>query len=673
MNEQEAKKRILLLEKELRTHAKLYYTKDTPIISDEAYDSLYQELVSLEQAFPHLRSHNSITHTVGDSILEGFEKAEHKFPQWSFDNVFDWESLQKWEAKILRFIEKDSRLKKEKLEYVVELKIDGLKVILDYENGFFVRGATRGDGVIGENITENLKRISEIPQSIKEKKSLSVVGEVWIEKKQLDIINKERIKEDLQPYANPRNLAAGTLRQLDTRVVRKRNLKIFTYDFDSKDINLIHHTDELQRLRELGFVINSEYLVTDSLRSIQDFYKKWVGIRNNQEYGIDGLVIKINNNLICNSLGYTAKAPRFAVAYKFPAEQKTTTVEDITFQIGRSGVLTPVAELTPVLIDGSTVKRATLHNMDEIERLDVRIGDTVVVEKAGDIIPKIKQVLPSLRKGTEKRFNLEKSAKEQNINIKKEVSAAGVTSWYVDGNYDEVTIQYLTYAVSKRALNIDGMGEQQVRALYTAGFIKTVSDIFTLTPDQIITLPLFKEKATNNLIDAIKKARSMTLTTFITALGIRHVGEEVADIYAQSFKNITSLMNASYDELTLLHGVGEQIAESTIGYFSDENNKKEITYLEKLCEIINTPKEVSDIFSGLSFVVTGTLRNFSRDEIKKDIKQKGGRVVAQITKNVDYLIAGEKPGSKLEKAQNFNIPILSEEEYEKHLFLKNHT
>ncbi|MFT6361576.1 MAG: DNA ligase (NAD+), partial [Candidatus Paceibacteria bacterium] len=509
MNESEAKKRIATLVKELKHHANLYYKKDSVEISDEAYDSLYQELVSLEQAFTHLQDSNSPTMRVGGKILEGFEKAEHRFAQWSFDNVFDWEDLQKWEEKVHRLVEKYPSLNTHDLEYIVELKIDGLKVILDYDNGKLTRGATRGDGEVGENITENLKMISDIPLIIDTKGSISVIGEAWIEKKQLEEINKNRKKNNLNLFANPRNLAAGTLRQLDTSVVRSRNLRTFIYDLNSFETNgsFRHHDQELAFLKELNFSVNTEFLKTKKIEDIQKFYKKWAAIRHDQEYGVDGLVIKINNTNICKTLGYTAKAPRFAVAYKFPAEQQTTTVHGITIQIGRTGVITPVAELVPVLVDGSMVRRATLHNTDEIERLGLLIGDTVIIEKAGDIIPKIKQVMVSLRTGKEKKFNLERQAKLGGLILSKEVSSAGVTSWYVDNSSDEVRIRQLSYFVSKKAFNIEGMGEKQIHALYTAGYVNSMSDIFRLTYEQIIALPLFKDKATQNLLDAINLSK----------------------------------------------------------------------------------------------------------------------------------------------------------------------
>lgn len=662
MKEENIKKRIKILVIELRKHAELYYKKDSPEISDEVYDSLYQELVSLEQAFPHLQLPNSPTLHVGGKILEGFKKTTHRFRQWSFDNLFNWKDLQKWEEKIHRLIEKESIEVSRPIEYIVELKIDGLKVILDYDNGVLVKGSTRGDGSTGEDITENLKMVKDIPHTIREKKSISVVGEAWIEKEQLSKINTKRISRGLAEYANPRNLAAGTLRQLDTGIVKKRNLKVFVYDFNSNEIKLNTHDKELDFLAKSNFNVNSNFLKTTRIQDIQKFYDSWVSKRHNQPFGVDGMVIKLNDMNICRLVGYTAKAPRFAIAYKFPPEQQTTVVRAITLQIGRTGVITPVAELKPVHVDGSLVKRATLHNMDEIQRLGLMIGDTVIVEKAGDIIPKIKSVIIGARGGSESDFSLEEELAKMNISAKKEISNSGLVSWYVDSNSDEMNIQHLSYVASKKVFNIEGMGEKNIRALYLAGFLKNPSDFFEINYDQISSLPLFKEKSTKNLLSAIALSKRMKLSTLIASFGIKHVGEEVAHIYANHFHELDDLMSASLQQLTEIHGIGAQIAESTVEYFSHDVNKVEIKRL--LTHIVlEKKKQESGHLENYSFVVTGTLHQFSRDDIKLYIKESGGKVLSQVSNKTDYLIAGEKSGSKLKKAQNLNIKVLDEKEF----------
>ncbi len=662
MKEKEVRERMQKLMKEIRYHADLYYRHDAPEISDEAYDSLYNELVSLEQAFPHLRDPLSPTVRVGGKILEGFAKAEHRFPQWSFDNLFSWEELQEWEQKVKRLIEKNPNLQGEKLDYIVELKIDGLKVILDYDDGRFVRGATRGDGKVGEDITENLKTVRDIPLVIQEKKSLSVIGEAWIEKKYLERINKEREEEGLAPYANPRNLAAGTLRQLDTKIVAQRDLKVFVYDLNSSEFTFSTHEEELLFLQEQGFHVNKEYLHARTIKEIQEYYESWIQRRHQKEYGIDGLVIKINNKKICDALGYTAKAPRFAIAYKFPAEQKTTKVVDIITQVGRTGVLTPVALLEPVLIDGSTVSRATLHNEDEIKRLDIRVGDTVVVEKAGDIIPKAVSVMKNLRNSDTQPFSLEAYFQKEGIQARKELSDAGVVTWYIDSDDDEVQIQKLSYFCSKKAMNIEGMSEQTIRLLYERGLIKKFSDIYQLSYEDIIQLPLFKEKATRNLLEAIEKSKRVDFASFITALGIRHVGEEVANLYAEHFENPQALAEASFEELAGIYGIGEKIAQSSIDWFQDEENGEEYFRLTEILDIYKKEKQ-SQKFAGKTFVITGTMQNFSRDELKKIIQENGGKVSSQVSAKTDYLLVGEKPGSKLKKAESLGVEILREQDF----------
>ncbi len=663
MKYERAKKRIEKLSKEINKHSRLYHTYDAPEISDEVYDSLYDELVLLETAFPKLKTEFSPTNRRGGKVLSGFKKSKHTFPQWSFDNIFNWNDLQKWQEKILRFIEKEYSLKNEKLDYVVELKIDGLKVILDYNNGEFVRGATRGDGKIGEDITENLKTIHDIPLTTTEKKFFSVVGEAWIEKSFFKKINKKRILENLNTYANPRNLAAGTLRQLDTKIVASRNLRTFIYDLKSHDLGFQSHLEEFNFLKKSGFYINKKYILTSDISEIQKYYNSWVEKRHKEQYGVDGMVIKINNNKICKKLGYTAKSPRFAVAYKFPAEQKTTKVSDIIIQIGRTGILTPVAVLEPVLIDGSVVSRATLHNEDEIRRLDIRIGDTVIIEKAGDIIPKIKSVIIGLRDKNAKTFSLENYFRKNKIDSNKKISGSGVVSWYVDDSKnDEVQIKILSYFCSKKALNIDGMGEQNVRAFYDAGFLKTFSDIYNLSFDQVISLPLFKERATQNIINAINKSKKTTFNSFLTGLGIKHVGEEVAELFSLYFKNPSELMTIKYDDIINIHGVGEKIAGSMIEWFSEEEN---ILEYKKLLRIFSF-KEVkisSSIFDGMIFVLTGTLDSLGRDEAKKIIKNNGGKVSSQISSKTDFLLAGNKPGSKLETARNLGLQILNEKSF----------
>lgn len=654
-NTRDIQQRMDKLVHELRYHADCYYRKDQPEISDEAYDALYQELVALEQQYPEYKDPLSPTVRVGGEILSGFRKVNHRFAQWSFDNLFSGDDLTAWEQKLLRRI--GGPLSGD-LIYVVELKIDGLKVILDYEDGRLVRAATRGDGVVGEDITENVKTIRDVPLVVSEKQSFSVIAEAWIAQKDFEKINEEQHKKGLPRYANQRNLAAGTLRQLDTTVVAKRSLQTFCYDIDSHDISFDSHEEELLFLREQGFHINPEYKGVNTIEEIQEYYHSWVDKRSEQPYGIDGVVIKINDTKLCKRLGYTSKAPRFAIAYKFPAVQKTTIVKDIIMQIGRTGIMTPVALLEPVHIDGSQVARATLHNQSEINRLGLYVGDTVVVEKSGDIIPKIKNVLPSLRPDNAYQFSVASYLKEHGIKAAKDVSDAGVITWRVTGGHDEVQIQKLIHFCSKKALNIDGMGDEIVRTLYEHGYITHPSDIFSLQYDDIIRLPLFKEKATNNLLGAIEAARTVPIDRLIFGLGIPFVGQEAARIYAKAFLSLDTWIHTEYDALIHLHGIGEKTAEATIHWLADQENQQELKRLQQELSIQFNDEPESLVLDGASFVITGGFDRYTRTELSNMIREHGGVVRSSVSSSTSYVLAGSKAGSKKDKAQELGVDII---------------
>lgn len=663
MDKKQAEKRIKNLRKEIEKHNFLYHTKDAPEISDEAYDALVRELLDLEGFFPEFKK-ESPTQKVGGKILEGFEKVRHVVPQWSYDNIFGFDELLAWEEKIKRFIEKEG-VQNEKLEYIVELKIDGLKVVLTYEEGEFVLGATRGDGEVGEDITENLKMVKNIPHKISSKEKFVAVGEAWIKKSDLVKINKERSKEGLPEYANPRNLAAGTLRQLDTSFVAKRDLQTFVYDieFPEKNIDdkLKTHEEELTFLKKQGFNVNQDFILCKNIEEIEKFYQSWIKKRDKQEFGIDGLVIKINSKKICEALGYTAKAPRFAVAYKFPAEEVTTKVLDINVQIGRTGALTPVVHLAPVLVAGSTVSRATLHNQDEIDRLDVRVGDTVIIRKAGDIIPEVVSVLKNLRTGSEKKFSIEKFAEKHGWEIVKEKVGKDLSAaWYIkDKNNLNIKKEEMIHFVSKKGMNIVGLGDKIVEFLMDEGLVVERKDIFELEAGDLEGFEGFKEKSIQNLLNAIKDAREVELHKFIYSLGIRHVGEETAELLAKRFKNFENFRNAKKEDLAEVDGVGEVVADSVIGWFSDKDNILQVEGLLPFLKI-KSLKSGGDKLSGLTFVLTGTLSNMSRDEAKKKIKDLGGKVASSVSKNTDYVVAGEDPGSKLADAERLGVRVVDE-------------
>ena len=665
----EVPKEILIrfekLQKTIDYHRVLYHTHDTPEISDEAYDSLIRELQDIEAQYPQLRHVDSPTERVGGEPLKEFVKVTHAVRQWSFDDVFDTNSLEKWNEKVLNFIKK-SGVDNEDVEYCCELKIDGLKVILTYEDGVLIRGATRGDGVVGEDVTENIKTITDIPLLLNKKVSLVAIGEAWIGKGELQRINKEREKNGEPLYANTRNLAAGTLRQLDPKVVAGRNLHAFIYDVENfKEEKIETQSKELELLHKLGFVVNPHTKVCKTLNEVEAFYDAWTKKKDSLEYGLDGIVLKINSRNIQEALGYTGKSPRWGVAYKFPAEQVTTVVEDIVFQVGRTGVVTPVAHLRPVLVAGSTVSRATLHNEDEIKRLDVRIGDTVIIQKAGDVIPDIVQVVTSLRTGKEKPFKW-----PTHVSLCGGDGAIeripGQAAWrcVVKDSYEQQK-RKLHYFASKGALNIEDMGPKIIDQLLDAELISEYADIFTLKKGDLLALPRFAEKSADNLLASIEKARKTTLSRFLISLSIPQVGEETAHDIAGHFKTIEKIRNVTEEELLAISGIGPIVAESIVSFFKDKKNIKIVDDLLKYVSIQSTLNsgQKEGKFKGKTFVLTGTLQTMTRDEAKEKIRALGGDVSSSVSKETDYVVAGESAGSKLDKAQELGVRVLSEEQF----------
>ena len=672
MDQKYAQSRAEILRSEIEKHNHLYHTLDAPEISDEAYDALVRELQGIEEMYPHLRIDHSPTQRVGGTILDGFTKTKHRVPQWSFDNIFSQDDLKNWHKKILRFIDKDTTLKGASPTFITELKIDGLKLVLTYHHGKLAQAATRGDGITGEDITENVRMIADIPQTIPYQGSCIAIGEAWMSHEDLRKINDERIQNNQPPYANTRNLAAGTLRQLNTEIVRQRNLQTFVYDvvfLDESDALGSHH-QELEFLRDQGFHVNEHYHESADINDIQSFYETWISKRHDQEYEIDGIVIKIDERVICSALGYTAKAPRFAIAYKFPAEQTTTRVLDINVQIGRTGALTPVAHLDPVRIAGSLVSRATLHNEDEIKRLDVRIGDTVILEKAGDVIPKIVRVLKDLRSGDERVFDMQSYCTHKGIAAEKRTGAHGDSvAWYVrDMNHGDIVFQRIRHFVSKHALNIEGMGPEIVRALIEAGHIHTPADIFHLTHDDIYALEGFKEKSTQKLLDAINKARTVSLDRFIFALGIHHIGQEIARLLADHFHTQDAIFNATRDELIAIDGIGDTVAQSLIDWSHGDSNTEMLRALSEVLTITHeTTENIQGFFTGKQCVITGTFENYSRDQLTAHITKQGGKVTSSVSTATDYLLKGEKAGSKFTKARDLGITILTEDEISQYI------
>lgn len=659
------KDRLNKLKEILDKHRYLYYVLDKPEISDEAYDSLYKELIDIETKNPELVTPDSPSQRVGAEPLKEFNKVTHSHQQWSFDDVFDFDELKKWEEKVNNFMKK-SGVEDEVLEYCCELKIDGLKVVLSYKNGQLVQAATRGDGLVGEDVTSNIKTIQSIPLKLNKEIDIGVVGEVWLGKKNLKKINKEKEKIGEPVYANTRNLAAGSLRQLDPKVTASRSLDSFIYDIDEtnyKDIK--NQFEEINLIKDLGFKTNPFTKVFSNLEGVQKFYEEWTKKKHDLEYELDGVVVKINSVKIQKALGYTGKSPRWAIAYKFPAEQVTTVLEDIVLQVGRTGVVTPVAHLRPVKVAGSTVSRATLHNEDEIKRLDVRIGDTVILQKAGDVIPDIVSVVYDLRPKNSKEYVFPKkvAACGGDGSIER---IPGEAAWRCVSNdsFDQVSRKF-HYFASKKCFDIDGMGPKILDVLLEEGLITSFDDIFTLKRGDLLALPRFAEKSVDNLLSSIEKARKVTLARLLASLSIPQVGEETAYDLAKHFGSIEKISNAKYEEIESIYGVGPIVAQAVYDWFKDGANKTLINNLLKQIEIeelVSGQNGQGGKLAGKSFVLTGSL-SIDRVAAQETIRKLGGEVSSSVSKNTSYVVAGENAGSKLDKAKELGVTILSEEEF----------
>lgn len=658
MNVQDISTRIDYLRSILETHRVLYHVHDAPTITDEVYDSLMAELALLEKKYPGLDSPLSPTHRVGGDPLSHFEKVTHEVKQWSFDNAFSLEDLQEWEERNITLLKKLAITTS--LSYIAEMKIDGLKVVLTYENGKLVRAATRGNGEVGEDITENIKTVKSIPLELPIPFTITVIGEAWMKKKDLERINKEREKDGLPLYANTRNLAAGTLRQLDPKVVARRNIQLYAYDIEGKDIAT--QEEELLVLEKFGFLVNDTRKVCKNLHEVEVFYTTWIDLRHNEDYGIDGLVIKVNERKLWDALGYTAKSPRAGIAYKFPAEEVTTILRDITCQVGRTGAVTPVAELVPVLLAGSRISRATLHNQDEMSRLGIRIGDTVLLRKAGDVIPEIFGIVEELRPQDASMYVMPKDCPScgsqlSHIQIGKDLSAAlycrniACPAQHLEG---------LIHFVSKKGMNIEGLGEKILETLHDIGLITDIASIYSLKKEDIEGLEGFGEKSAENIITSITHSKIVPLHRFIYSLGIRHVGEQTAKDIAKHFITLGRLTVAKEDELAYVEGVGEKVAEALVVYFSDTKNSSLLARLTKVLTITNKSMPLDGALFNKTFVITGTLPSLSRDEAKALIEKNGGKVSGSVSTRTSYLLAGENAGSKLNDAKNLEVPIISE-------------
>ncbi|OLN29808.1 NAD-dependent DNA ligase LigA [Desulfosporosinus metallidurans] len=649
--------RIATLRKELEDANKQYYVLDQPRITDAEYDAFMRELLDLEAKHPSWVTPDSPTQRVGGEVAKEYTKVRHLEPLLSLDNAFSPGDLREFDRRV--------RQVAASVDYVVELKIDGLTVALTYEEGLMVRGATRGDGSVGEDITANVKTVGSIPLRLNHTvPKLSVRGEGYMPKASFARLNREREEDGMPTFANPRNAAAGSLRQLNSRITAERKLEYFAYQvLAAKELGLHNQTEVLTYLKQQGFVVNPEYKVFSDIEEIIAYCEGMASERHRFSYDIDGLVIKVNEFALQEELGFTAKSPRWAISYKFPAEQVETVVEDIIIRVGRTGVLTPTAVLQPVLVAGSTVSRATLHNLDNIREKDIHIGDHVLLHKAGDVIPEVVRVLPEKRTGEEKVFEMPNLCPECQSPVNQEEGevAYRCQSITCPARQREGIIHF----VSRDAMAIDGLGPAVIQQLLDAGLIKDAADLYSLTFEELTPIERMGKKSAENLLKAIQESKERGLAPLIFSLGIHHVGEKAGKVLAQTFGSMDQLLMATLEELQAIPDVGPTMAASLMQFFGLESTAR---FLAKLREagVNMTAAESSkpQIFAGKSIVVTGSLEHWERREIETLIEECGGKAASSVSKKTAFVVAGEKAGSKLVKAQGLGIPILTEEEFE---------
>ena len=634
-----------------------YYVEDNPQISDTEYDTLYKQLEKLEQEYPEFILDNSPTQRVGDRVLDEFEKVIHKVPMLSLSNTFSIEDLRDFDSRISKLSSDNS------IEYICELKIDGLAISINYENGKLVSAATRGDGTVGENVTENIKTIFSIPKTLKTKKSFEVRGEVYLPKKSFELLNKEREENNEVLFANPRNAAAGSLRQLDSKITAKRRLSAFIYSVVG-DENINSQKMALTVAADLGLPVNPNFKLCKTIDEVVDYIMYWEEHKQDLPYEIDGIVIKVNSYSLQEEIGSTQKSPRWATAYKFPEEELATKLLDIELSVGRTGIITPVAVLNPINISGSTVSKASLHNKDIIDELDIHIGDMVVVKKAGEIIPKVVRVVEELRLTNSEKYvmpNICPSCESKTF-----TKEGDPFTRCLNPDCPEQNIRKIIHFASREALNIEGLGDKVVATLYEKGIIKHTIDLFSLDRNKLVELERMGDKSVDNLLNAIENSKQSSLDKVIFALGILNVGKKAGKILAEYYKNLTNFSKATVDELLELPDIGLITAESIVDYLSNDNN---LRFINELIEIgINPQYEIQDkntdnIFSGKTIVLTGKLVELTRNEAKEYLERFGAKVTGSVTSKTDYVIAGEKAGSKLAKAEQLGIQVLSEDEF----------
>lgn len=666
MNREEAKLRIEKLSHELNEHNYKYYVLSQPTISDYEFDQLLEELIALETQFPEFSSPNSPSQRVGGEITKSFKTVTHKYPMLSLGNTYS-------EQEIIDFDNRIRKLIGDEFEYVCELKFDGLAIGLTYENGKLKQAVTRGDGTKGDDVTTNVKTIRSVPLKLENSDyptEFEIRGEVFIHKKAFELLNQEREELGETPFANPRNFASGSLKMQDSREVAKRPLDCFLYSLFSDNLTISTHYEVLEKIRDWGFNISPTYRLCKNLTEVFEYLNYWEKERFNLSFDIDGIVLKVNDLIQQEELGFTAKSPRWAIAYKYKAEQVETRLRSITYQVGRTGAITPVANLEPILLAGTIVKRASLHNADQLEKLDIRINDWVKVEKGGEIIPKIISVNKSKRTVDSTPVGYIQTCPEcGTLLIRKE----GEAQHYCpneNGCHPQI-IGRMQHFTSRKAMNIESLGNETIEQLYHVGLIHNIGDIYALKEkeEQLLQLERFGQKSVSNLLEGIEKSKSNTFEKVLFGLGIRYVGETIAKKLAAHFKTIESLMNASFEELVDVEEIGERIAQSLRDYFSKQQNIQLIHFLQK--ENLNFKSQLKEIIkeseqlNGLTFVISGVFSKYSREELKEKIEANGGKIISGISAKLNYLVAGENMGpAKLKKAQDLSIPIISETDLE---------
>ena len=648
-------------------HNEKYYNQDEPEITDFEYDNLMKELIKLEEENPELKRVDSPSSRVGGKALDKFTQITHKIPMLSLSNAYSAQDLRDFDKRV-RDINNNG------VEYVVEFKIDGLSVGLNYNDGVFDKGATRGNGVVGEDITENLKTVKSIPLNINQDNEVVVRGEVYISKENFENINKSQEEQGLQLFANPRNLAAGTLRQLDSKLTAKRPLDIFVFNLEYiEGMEFESHSQSLEYLHKLGFKVSPNYKVCNSIDEVIEHIEYWTKNRDSLEFDIDGMVIKVNNLKQRENMGYTAKSPRWAIAYKFPAEQKKTKLIDIIVEVGRTGTITPTAILEPVRLAGTTVSRATLHNEDYITEKDIRIGDTVLVQKAGDIIPQVVEVIKEERTGDEIEFKLPDKCpvcSEPTVRLEGEAAVKCINI-----SCPAQIRRGIIHFVSRDAMNIDGLGESIITLLLEKELIKDVADLYYIKKEDVVGLERMGEKSATNLINSIEKSKSNELYRLINGLGIKYIGVKGAKVLAKSFNNIDEIINADINRLINLEEFGEIMANSVVQFFREERN---LNVIEKLKQAgVNTENitdeddSIEKIFEGMKIVLTGTLPTLKRNDAKEMIESRGGKATSSVSKSTTFVLAGEEAGSKLTKANELGIKVIDEEKFLELIKLKS--